>query len=273
MTNKIDKFIHYNTLINIIITLFFALFLLAMQYLKHIWVTDQPDQLLDMFTILHAELVGYIFIAFLLIVIIRKNWIVFIVSAAYYALSLLDFIAWSTINRPFHPIDLIRSIELLTYYPQFFYVNHKMGFKIAVFASVPVLAGAMMCWLRKRGNLRLGILGKVILSCTAIFFLSYLATMPFVFSTLYIHENSMVRIGEEMVYKHQIRHTSLDQTTIYNMFGTAPVMKIMERDGADRSPMNVILFVLETTPYSYYPDLGQHFMDGLCRIPRGLPRG
>jgi hypothetical protein len=243
---------------NIIVASIYAIFMLVMQYSKHKWVITHPTNIWNFLPILHAELIIYLIITTFIIIFICKNWVVYALLTAYYIINLLDFITWFTIHRPFHPIDLVRSMDLIAYYPDFFTVNHILALRILIFALVPLMAGVLLWWLRKLNTINMEKQRVLVLSSAAIFYFCYIVSLPFVLSPSYMNKNSIVKMSEELLYSYQLRHIPLSVASQQKLFGTIPFKHIADVARDVPRQMNVIVFVIETAPYQYYPDLGRY---------------
>jgi hypothetical protein len=251
LTALCDKFNHRR--VTVAVAVAYAPFILAMQYSKHKWLITRPESLWQYLPILHSEMALYGLFALLLSAATRSALAGWLFLTLYYIVSFCDAIAWSVMARPFHPHDVTRSLELITYYREFITVDN-LGLKRVAYALVPLVTGSSLLFLRIKGvSLELKDhtrLAAQLCSGAVLAAACYLLAMPLLISPTYLHYNTMIRMGKQIYFDWRFSSLRPSDAEKRRLFGLPPPT----RTTAGKR-MNVILFVLETAPADLYPDL------------------
>ena len=251
-----------NSAIVLAISLTYIPFLLAMQYSKHKWLITHPETPWEFVAILHSEASLYTLLVFLLILWLRSTWGTYIVLTLYYAVCLLDNIAWSVLGRPFHPKDVMRCIELVPNYREFLTIEN-FGSERIVYTAIPLITAiAIGSFNLKDSFNRLRECSKysikfrtAIVAGASAAIVGYIVLMPLAISSTYLHYNSLIRMGKQIYYEHTLANSKMSFSDRERLFGLLPDTT----KNAKLRQFNVIFYVIETAPSDYYPDLSLSF--------------
>lgn len=233
----------------------YGAFILLMQYSKHKWIISHPGGLGEWTAILHAE--GFIFfnVIFIFYLLPLRNFILLPLAAVYYYICYFDYVSWFEIDRPFHPNDIARAIELIIYYPEFL---KGLNYKAIILPIVPAIVWSTICCREKIKFLsKLRVTKNMMIIGTAAI---YLTAIPLIIKPNYFYYNSMIIICREMLYDSRIKNKNPNQNEIESLLGR----KSRERLQSDREDCNavdeakyknIIFFIIETAPFSDYPNL------------------
>jgi len=233
----------------------YAVFILYMQYSKHRWVITRPDTFRDFLPILHVELSVYLLLVIALVSFVRSHALSFLMLSLYYLISLCDWCAWFIINRPFHFADIQRAIEFVNFFPGFAFMGPDMALRLGIMLLSMAPAAFLIGKFPGRENKTWGRLvanaGLVCLGC-------YVILLPYLIGSYDLRQNSLVRMVGEIRYEYRLRHTPVSGADINKVLGAC-----QDRSGGIFTPVardaNIVIFVLETTPYRYYEDSIKRF--------------
>lgn len=231
---------------------FYGLLILYFQYSKHKWKISQPDHWLEWLSVLHAELFIFIIVIGLLLFIRFFQKYSFWVLTSYYLISFFDFICWITMDRPFHPMDVLNAIDFVRHYPEFI---KQVWCKLLVLLSVPLLSYAF--WIKNglwMGSKSRWISPKYVFAGGAFF---YLLLLPFVFKTDYLQNNTMVKIPSEIYWEYMIKKRQVTSADIHYLFGESPELQHANSLDGNNKKKIVILFIIETAPFQFYDLFGE----------------
>jgi len=233
----------------------YTVLLLFMQYATERWKISGSVGARAWAGIFHSELliVAFIFFGPFLIGFLRRHYLT--VFFLFYAVCVLDFMAWFTIDRPVHFEDLLRGSEMVKDYAEFI---GQLGRVLLVKFAILILAPVVI-WLFTRWSTRVRLDRRVSPVMPAAFFgltLAYVASLPLVYDARYFGHNSLVRVGSEAVYQSRLENATPDPATVQKMFGVPAPTSARPSAGATASKKkNVIVFIIETGMAAYYPDL------------------
>lgn len=230
-------------------------FLLAMQYSKHKWLIARPETAWEWIAILHSEASIFIVIVLALLAI-RSLWFGYLVLTLLYVISLFDSISWFASGRWFHPEDVVRAIELFQHYGEFVTLE-RFGWKTLLYAAVPLAtgiailihkacAGSLEAYAKAATRLR-----SIIITVASVSVAGYALLTPLAISHNYPHYNTLYGIGNQ-IYRDQ-RFSEISPEERNRLFGATPAMA----GNAAPRRLNVIMYVLETAPAAYYPDMSE----------------
>lgn len=210
------------------------------------------------FSYYHAEATFFLLLTAAL-VLLRFNFVfsMMLLGTAYY-LDVFDWFSWHTQGKAFLFSDLYRALQLLIFYPEFA-DNLALTLKLkAVFLLLfPPAAILILC--RKPISIRLqhittlsGKLGHTLAAAG-------LLTLPFLASSTYAKYNAIIFMLSEQLYERRLDNHNITRETIKPVFGhdTATPDNLIPLAPGALKGYNVVLFVIETAPYTFYPDLQQ----------------
>ena len=256
--NNNPKYNHVVEIKYYLIVIMYCMPILYMQYSKHKWNITQPDNLLDFLPILHSELTIFLIVALVVYVIPILKSKTFFIFFVIYIFSLFDLLSWFFIERPFHPMDVLRVVDLIKDYSEFISsVNKMFLLKIVFLAIIPVLIAMVknctffISYLKKHTP-------ELKYICISVF-LIYLGSLPFIYTSNYFSFNSFVKTVKESIYEYRLAKIPNNDLKIKNMLGVSAKKRdpllAQKICGGKCQYYNIIIFIIETAPYKYYPDL------------------
>jgi hypothetical protein len=231
----------------------YTVLLLFMEYATERWKVSGSVGARVWAGIFHSELliVAFIFFVPFLIGFFRRHYLA--VFSLFYAVCVLDFIAWFTINRPVHIEDLVYGPEMIKDYAEFIgQLGRVLLMKIGILIVAPVFIWAFDRWSR-----RVKLTDKLAGAMPTTFFglaIVYTLAFPLVYDARYFGHNSLVRIGSEALYQSKLERLNPDRATVQKLLG-APISSSALLGSSAARHKNVIVFVIETGMAGYYPDL------------------
>lgn len=244
-----------------LLVLLFMPFILYMQYSKFRWkIVAQPMEVDFLMTVFHAEMSLFFVSAFLMILLPGLRRFVFILFTLLYYIAFIDSMAWFSVDRPFLPTDLYDTIEFIIYYPEFlFQPGGPANFKTIFLAMLPPGVKVIQVVLS-----RLASKEKIYTLTSAVFagvIAVFLVSSFFLVSPGYFKLNTLIRIAAEIEYDSYVSKVSVDKTSFFGRPKERSFSRSTSSDaltGKTNSP-NIILFVIETAPDMFYPDLSDYF--------------
>lgn len=241
-----------------------------MQYLKHGWDISHLDRMWGIVPLLHSELSLFLMVTALLVVFVPSFLAGLSILSAYYYLSLLDFLIWNYLSRPFHPADIKRFVELVIYFPAFASLNASLTAAIVFFVFLPIPIALLILHLWKKRAQRSTMVKNCPLHGTAAFFVLYILLFPLVGFDGYFQNNSLVRMFQEMGFEYELTHMPVSQRDVDPLLGQPVPGDGGRGRGHSHGKMNIILFIMETAPYTYYSAQMKEFAREVRRMyPRG----
>ncbi len=165
-------------------------------------------------------------------------------------------------DRPFLPTDLFDSAEFVMYYPEFiFQAGSRQLFKYVILALVPLAIKLVHTIYQKYA-------GRHTLDRPAAKILFGYVFLSLFFSPILIHQgyyknNTLVRIATEIRYEQRLKNmtTNIDKSRFFGHLPQHSTDNILAYDGEESLPRkpNLIVYVLETAPDRFYPDLSNYF--------------
>lgn len=207
-------------------------------------------------TYYHAELIVYVLVAVLLCLVKpARKWSLVAFSVFFY-LAVFDWLSWHTQDKSFSFADIYRAIQLFVYYPEFV-IDLPRGIKtraIVLFALPMALGVALRSHAVNAAVSRLRVPLRNAAALTVVG--SFLLT-PVAFFGGNFHQSSVAQIVATQLHDWRLARIDVDRESMRIHFG----QKTRANDPADEQVElgptgdNVIIFVLETAPFSRYPDL------------------
>lgn len=236
----------------VVVAAYYALLLLPFAYSRHSWAVTHLDRPWGIVPLLHAELGLPVLLAAFLVVFVPSLAVSVSLLTTYYYLSLVNFLVWSSVSRPFHPVDITRIIDLMTFFPAFASLSTTMLAGVVVFVVLPVPVALLVLHLWQKTVHRLKTVRRGVLYGSASFLAIYLAIFPLVVSASYFRENSLVRMFHEMAFEYRLKNVPVHRDELNALLGQPgkgdrPGGK-QDRQGG----MNIVMFVMETAPYPHY---------------------
>jgi hypothetical protein len=231
----------------------YTFLLLFMEYATERWKVSGSVSARVWAGIFHSELliVAFIFFVPFLAGCFRRHYL--LVFSLFYAICVVDFIAWFTINRPVHLADLIYGPEMIRDYSEFIgQLGRTLLLKFAVLLLAPFFIWAFDSWSK-----RVRLTDKLASAMPGTFFglaIVYALAFPLVYDGRYFGHNSLVRIGADAIYQSKIERLSPDRATVESLLGPVTSPPALLASAAARHK-NVIVFIIETGMAGYYPDL------------------
>jgi len=221
-----------------------------MQYSKHRWVISLTDTLRDFLPILHAELSTYLLLVGMLVLFVRSRALSYLLLSLYFLISLCDWYTWFIINRPFHFADIQRAIEFAYYFKGFSVLSPGMAWKLGIMLISMAPAGIILWALpgmkKKAWDRHVAHASLLCLGCYGIL-------LPCLIGSYDLRRNSMVRMAGEILYEYRLRHPPTAEMDIRKVLGTCQNRVAVLSPPKNRDA-NIVIFVLETTPYRFYND-------------------
>ncbi|HEX7035081.1 MAG TPA: sulfatase-like hydrolase/transferase [Pseudomonadales bacterium] len=201
----------------------------------------------------HADLILYVLVALLFwLVKPARKWTLVAFSALYY-LAAFDWLSWHTQNKSFSFADIDRGIQLIVYYPEFV-SELALGIKIRalVLFALPIAVAAV---LRSRtAGAAVDRLRVPLRRVAGFAMAAALLPAPLTISDGFVHRSSVAQMVSAQLHDWRLASVDVDRESMKIPFGQKNPPKAAERGPTGD---NVIIFILETAPFSRYPDLGE----------------
>lgn len=216
------------------------------------------NSLRDHLAYYHADLTLYVLVACILwLAKPLRQWSLLILTALYY-LATSDWFSWHTQSKPFFFSDLYRAAQLLIYYPEFV-TELPGGFKAraTILLGFPILVIALF---RSQWFINLtNTLRPPITLLSGALIAGVLILAPWLVSASYAHKNSIVHMISEQLYDRKLEGIAADRDTMKSLFGHDNTQPSLANNHTEAAPTgdNVIIFIIETAPFTLYPKLDE----------------
>ncbi|MES9991076.1 MAG: sulfatase-like hydrolase/transferase [Candidatus Thiodiazotropha sp.] len=203
----------------------------------------------------HSQLSFYILLTTLIVFIPKIRKFSIIIICAFFVIDTFDWLSWHTQKRPFFFEDIYRAIQLIIYYPEFVtQLPTALKLKLAFLLSLPVIIYLF---------LRIDIIKKItiqyhrsLITLGLSFFVITAISLPFLISSRYPLQNTFFYILYEGRYQAELSNLTINYNDIKERFGHTINGKTKPPSNSgppNKKKPNIILFVIETAPYPYYP--------------------
>lgn len=202
----------------------------------------------------HADILPLLLLCLLLAAAqsIRKYSL--LILAPFYYLAVFDWASWHTQGNTFFFSDIYRAAQLIIYYPEFL-EKISIAFKVktlALFLLPAIIAIAFSLKpIQRLGVYLITSMRSFIIGITML----YLLITLFVFNQQYTNYNAITFLAHEQIRTLQLNELTIDPQQMATKFGhrSTPDDNTRTQSPSAHSGFNVILFVMETIPYSLYP--------------------
>lgn len=183
-----------------------------------------------------------------------RQWSLLVLTALYY-LATFNWISWHTQSKSFFFTDVYRLIQLFVYYPEFI-LELPQGIKVRAFVlfSLPFFV-AVALRTRQVNNLSDQLLFPInILGIITVF--GILLLTPWLISGDYVRQNSIAYMISEQLHDRKLGDIAADRESMANHLGHDGSIATAPQPAAPQPTSgNVIVFIIETAPFSQYPSL------------------
>jgi phosphoglycerol transferase MdoB-like AlkP superfamily enzyme len=222
---------------------------------------NSPYEYLSYF---HSQLGFYILLTAVIAFIPKLRNFFLLIFSAFFVIDTMDWLSWYVQKRPFFFEDIYRSIQLLIYYPEF--ITQLAGIfkiKLVFLLSLPIVLYIF---------LRISYINQIILKYktwflkAGIFILVMVVlSLPFLISTRYPLQNTFIYMLYEGAYQSKLSNLNISYEDMKKRLGHTgmppPTSSVISSKHIEKKP-NIIVFVIETAPYSFYPSF-KKLLDGI----------
>jgi glucan phosphoethanolaminetransferase (alkaline phosphatase superfamily) len=222
---------------------------------------NSPYEYLSYF---HSQLGFYILITAVIAFIPKLRNFFLLIFSAFFVIDTMDWLSWYVQKRPFFFEDIYRSIQLLIYYPEF--VTQLAGIfkiKLVFLLSLPIVLYIF---------LRISYINQIILKYktwflkAGIFILVMVVlSLPFLISTRYPLQNTFIYMLYEGAYQSKLSNLKVSYEDMKDRLGHTGIQTSISDFNLSKQSVkkpNIIVFVIETAPYSFYPSF-KSLLDGI----------